>query len=385
MKILVLTQYFYPEQFLINEIVPELVDRGHDVTVLTGKPNYPDGKIKKGFKSVDNYKNAKIYRVFEIGRNKGLLFNYISFLRSASKKICTLGRFDVVFAYQLSPITSAAPFIRYKKKYPGVKSLLYCLDIWPESFNGHMPIDFIKGIVGRYSKKVYKAYDKIAVTSKPFINYLNKVNDIKKENLIYIPQHATGELADIDLSNSNSVPHFMFAGNLGKGQTLDVILRALSLVDREFVMDFVGTGSCEEDLKRMSDRLGLTGKVVFHGRKSYSEMEEMYRLADVLLITLRGNNEVGNTLPGKFQTYMSVGKPIFGAINGAANEIIKESCCGECVEAGDYFGLSKILVDYLDNPEKYHECGEKAKAYFKAHFTFKIFMDSLEKELEDLC
>ena len=384
MKILVLCQYFYPEQFLINDIVPELIKRGHDVTVLTGRPNYPDGKIKKGYAKIDNYYGAKVYRVYEIGRSKGLLLNYSSFVNSAKKKINELGDFDVVFTYQLSPVSMAKPFINYKKKHPNVKSLLYCLDIWPESFNAHMPLKCVKKIVANYSKKVYKAYDKIAVTSKPFINYLSRVNEVDTNRMVYIPQHAVGDLANKDLSSNNKVPHFMFAGNLGKGQTLDVIIKALSLIERDFVMDFVGSGSAENELKQLSKELGLLDKVVFHGRKSYTEMESMYKTADALLITLRGNNEVGNTLPGKFQTYMSVGKPIFGAINGATNELIKESKCGDCVAAGDYEGLARILTDFIDNPTKFSNCGNNARDYFSKNFTLDIFMDRLEQTLNSL-
>lgn len=384
MKILVLCQYFYPEQFLINDIVPDLVARGHDATVLTGRPNYPDGKIKKGYKKEDIYKGAKVIRVYEIGRSKGMFLNYSSFLNSAKKRINKLGDFDVVFTYQLSPVSMAAPYIKYKKKHPNVKSLLYCLDIWPESFNTHMPLKSIRKIVARYSKKVYQAYDEIAVTSRPFIDYLNRVNGINKEKMVYIPQHATGDLLNKDLTSHNQIPHFMFAGNLGKGQCLDVIIKALSLVDRQYVMDFVGSGSNEKELKELVKELNLEEKIIFHGQKTYDQMEEMYKQADALLITLRGNNEVGNTLPGKFQTYMSAGKPIFGAINGATYELIKESKCGDCVLAGDYEGLANILKDYLDNPNKYKNCGKNAREYFKNHFTFEIFMNSLEKELQNL-
>lgn len=107
-------------------------------------------------------------------------------------------------------------------------------------------------------------------------------------------------------------------------------------------------------------------------------MPNYYRKADVLLITLRGNNAVGNTMPGKLQMYMATGKPIIGAINGAANEVIKESGCGACVKAGDYKGLAKLMADYMDHVNNYLDCGEKGKSYFKDHFTLKNCVDSLE-------
>lgn len=384
MRILVLCQYFYPEQFLINDIVPALVDRGHEVTVLTGRPNYPDGKIKKGFPKLDVYKGANVVRCYEIGRSKGMLLNYCSFLNSATRKIGQLGPFDIVFAYQLSPISMAAPLIKYKKKYPMAKSFLYCLDIWPESFNSHMPIGIVRKAIARYSKKVYQAYDLIGVTSKPFISYLNRQNGIPLEKMVYIPQHAVGDLIDKDLTCNNNVKSFLFAGNLGKGQKLEVIVKAFSQVDRDYRLNFVGSGSDEQNLQSLVERLGLQDRIFFHGRKTYTEMEDIYQNNDALIISLRGDNEVGNTLPGKFQTYMSTGKPIFGAINGAANEIIKESRCGDCVKAGDYEGLAKIITSYIDHPEKYSDCGVNGRNYFKAHFTFEAFMNSLTKTLNSL-
>ncbi len=113
-------------------------------------------------------------------------------------------------------------------------------------------------------------------------------------------------------------------------------------------------------------------------------MAGVYRLADALLLTLRGNNYVGMTMPGKLQTYMSTGKPIFGAINGAANDTINEAMCGACVSAGDYQGLSRLMNDFIDNPQKYNACGQNARKYFSDHFTLEKYIYALELEMEKL-
>ena len=116
----------------------------------------------------------------------------------------------------------------------------------------------------------------------------------------------------------------------------------------------------------------------------YGDMPDFYRKADVLLITLRGDNSVGNTMPGKLQTYMTCGKPIFGAINGASDETIFEAHCGSCVPAGDYEGLAKLMEGYISNPSDYEACGQNARTYFKAHFTLKHYCDSLERLMESI-
>lgn len=391
MKILIVCQYYWPEQFLINEIAPQLVKHGHEVTVLTGLPNYPTGIVP------DEYKNGKrdeiidgvrVIRTYEKGRDKGkvdMILNYLSYMVSASCKAKKLNKFDLVLCYQLSPITMLAPAIAYKKKHH-VPILTYCLDIWPESAQAHIGRGKLYGMIAKYSRRLYQKCDRIAVTSEPFISYLNKVNSIPMKKLVYIPQHANGEMFECDLSaEDNGIADFMFAGNLGKGQKIETIVYAASKIkDKQFLVHIVGDGSMKVELEQLADTLGVKDKVIFYGQQSRDKMPEWYRKADALLITLRGNNFVGNTMPGKLQTYMTTGKPIFGAINGAAMQVINEAQCGACVPAEDAAGLAKIMLDYIDNPEKYAGCGENARRYFQQQFTMDVFMDRLEKEIKSL-
>lgn len=274
----------------------------------------------------------------------------------------------------------AIPAIKYKEKHPNTKMILNCLDICPESAKNRLgKIGY--ACISSLSKKIYKKFDKILVSSKSFIDYMITQNKIDSKKLVYLPQHSGGDLVDKDLKNENTITNFMFAGNLGTAQRLDVIIKALALVKGSFVMNFVGTGAKEKWLKDLVEEFNLQNKVVFHGRKTYEQMVDYYRSADALIITLRGDNAVGNTLPNKLQTYMSSGKPIFGAINGSANEIIKQSKCGYCVNSGDFEGLAKLLQDFIDNPTKYKDCGENGRKFFKENFTFEIFMNNLNKEL----
>ena len=397
MKILIVSQYYYPEQFQINEIAPELVRRGHSVTVLCGTPNYPGGDIfpgyEKGANSEEVISGVRVIRVRQKPRGHNpisLVLNYRSYVKEANRYLKNNTEdYDVVLGYQLSPITSMLPAFRFARDN-NIPLLLYVLDIWPVSAQSHLPIK--NGLIYRWlrviSRRIYNAAGRVLVTSRPFIDYLNKINHVHLDKIGYLPQHADDSMLYEDLANKHSATtNFMFAGNLGAGAALDVIIKAASMLNKslDYKIHFVGDGSQRQKLEEMVRESGLTERIEFHGQKMRAEMPRYYQMADALLITLRGNNEVGNTMPGKLQMYMTTGKTILGAINGAANEVIKESGCGKCVNAGDTVGLAKIMEHFIFHRENYLHCGKNARRYFKDNFTLEKFMNALEKELLILC
>ena len=396
MKILIVSQYYYPEQFQINEIAPELVRRGYSVTVLCGTPNYPKGDIFPGYennsKSDEFINGVRVIRARQRPRGhniKSLILNYYSFVKEANRLVLGLEEdFDVVLGYQLSPVTSMFPAIKYAKRSK-VPLILYVLDIWPVSGQSHLPLKngLIYKWLAKISKKIYNSADRILVTSRPFVDYLNRINRVPLSKIGYLPQHADMTLLEQDLGKcADNVVNFMFAGNLGAGATLEVIIGAAGILGKrtDYKVHFVGDGSQRTKLETLVNSLGLSDNFIFHGNKSRAEMPGYYKMADALLITLRGNNEVGNTMPGKLQMYMTTGKPIFGAINGAAKEVIEESRCGKCVNAGVMDGLAALMLDFIENRSVYSECGENARTYFRTHFTLDKCVSHLENELSNL-
>ena len=393
MRILIVSQYYYPEQFQINEIAPELVRRGHGVTVLTGLPNYPQGDIYPGYEDKGGTEEVidgvHVIRVPLQPRKKGtvnLAKNYLSFVREGNKKAKQVTeKYDVVFCYELSPVTQAIPASKVARKQ-GIPLLLYCLDIWPECAMAHVMKGSVYSVIKAISTYSYNLCDYIAVTSRPFMKYLQHVHGFDKNKMSYIPQHADDSYLTMSLdAEKNGVADFMYAGNLGLGQRVDVIIRAAAeLKNEEFKVHIVGDGSQRNELEKLVAELGIDDKVTFYGNQKRADMPEYYRKAEALLLTLRGDNAVGDTMPGKLQTYMACGKPIFGAINGAANETIAEAHCGACVPAGDYQGLARLMKGYIAKPDDYEACGKNARTYFASHFTLKRYCDNLEELLEKI-
>ena len=397
MKILVVSQSFYPDTFAINDIVRILVERGHEVTVLTGLPDYTTSTIpeeyKHGKNRVQEYCGAKIIRVPTIARRHGPIwrsFNYLSFVFSGDRaaKRNKWGDFDIIYVWEVSPVTMAIPAIKLKKRY-NKPLFLYCMDIWPECVKAMgfkedtLPYNIIKSI----SRKVYQQCDWIAVSSEPFFDYLESVDGCNRKNMSYLPQFASSELLEMDYSKKHDGHFdFLYIGNIGKAQNMPCLIKAIApLQDRDDVtFHFIGGGSEFEHTQKLAEETGANKIIKFYGPKPFDEAVQYYKIADVCILSLDGSNHIGDTLPGKLQTYMAAGKPIIGAMNGAGKKVIEESGAGICVEAGDYEGLSKCFLNYIDHPTEFDNCGNNAREYFKRYFTESKHFEELEKRLQEL-
>lgn len=396
MKILTVCQYYYPEQFKVNEICEALVKQGHEVTVLTGLPNYPSGIVPDEYKKLQKRKEiingVNVIRCFEVGRGSGklkLILNYLSYMIFACVKVFTLPKdFDVIYVFQLSPVTMAIPGILYKK-LNRKKLFLYCQDLWPESLKALNISETspIFKLVNKVSRLIYRQCDEIAVTSKSFIQYLVQQHGISEKKIGYHPQHAEELFLSIngEVEQNNQID-FLFAGNIGKVQDIDCILKAVNEIKDidNFHVHFVGDGSYLETAKNLSKELKVEEKLTFHGRYPIDKMYDFYKMTDAFLLTLQGGNFLSQTVPSKLQGYMAAGKPIFGAIDGAAQEIIKEVNCGKCTNAGDYKELAQLMKHYIENYSSYEEYGVRGHQYFKENFSLDVYLDNLNQSLQKI-
>lgn len=388
MNILVVSQYFYPEQFRINEICTELTNRGHKVTVLTGQPNYPEGNIYEGYQRIKEeefYNETRIIRCKLRPRKTGNLnlgLNYLSFMMNASRKINKLtDKFDVVLVYQLSPILMAVPAIKYKKRHK-VPLVFYTLDIWPESIRdvfGNDQSAFFK-IVKSISRRIYQQADMIAVTSRPFEDYLESVCEVDRDRICYIPQHAEDLSRDSELSTvDNGVVDFVFLGNVGHAQNLICVLKAAKGIETEvpYAVHIVGDGSELNNLKEFVNHNNIDGIVTFHGRHPLSEMPTYYRIADVCVLSLIDEGIIGMTVPGKLQGYMSAGKAVVASANGPSKEMIDDARCGVCVPSNDEEQLKEAMKYLCENRDSLNQYGKNAREYYLENFTVDIFVNRL--------
>lgn len=391
MKILVVGQVFYPDHFRVNDVVKELA-KEHEVKMVTGLPDYDLGTIPKEFRYFrrrkEKFHGAEVIRVPIISRRKGPLFrslNYLSFALTSSLYTYFLKeKYDVVFSFQTSPITMFLPGLVYAKKNK-VPSVLYTLDLWPESVKA-MSIKegtFLFSLIHKMSRKIYQGADKILVSSPAFAEYLEDVIDLPKETISYLPQYtdeiAVDEVPETSEEELGDRPlAFTFAGNVGLVQDLETVVEAASMIrDRNFLVNIVGSGSNEEHIRNLVAERNLGNHFVFHGRKNQPEMDEIYKKSDVCILTLRNDDFIGRTIPGKLQTYMAKGKAIAGAISFDSKKIIEESGAGLCVESGDALGFSQIMLKYIDDYKMVKICGEKAYQYYYHHFRKEIFIASL--------
>lgn len=395
MKLLVISQYYYPEQFRINEVCEELVRRGHSVTVLAGLPNYPQGEIFPGYetKYEEIHNGVRILRCKSRPRKTGTLnlaINYVSYMLRADRAVRKLpGDFDAVMVYQLSPISMVVPALTYCKHHK-VPLYLYCLDLWPDSIRDvfRSTESIIFRLMRRWCVKLYNGADLVGITSEPFREYLNTVCQVPVDKIQYLPQHAedmalTGNLTAAD----NGCTDIVFLGNVGYAQDLENAARAVSLLrtNKPFKLHIVGIGAALDALKACVRELNVEDHFEFHGRHPIEEMPDFYRLADACLLTLYDNTEAGKTIPGKLQGYMSAGKPIIAACSGAAAEVIRDADCGICAPAGNPEALAQALTAFIDHPDRFSRCGPNARQYFEQHFSLKLFTDSLEQQLSALC
>lgn len=394
MKILVVCQYYYPENFQINSICEQLVKDGYQVTVLTGLPNYPTGVIPKEYKHrrrKEVINGVQVLRCNEIGRKKGAIYlalNYLSFYLSANRKVNKLDKdFDLVFVYQLSPVLMGLPAKKYAKRY-NVPILLYCCDLWPESMKLYIKNEknILYKVIDKISRYIYQSCAKVIVQSTSFLTYFQNHHGLTQNLLMYLPAFAEESYLNSMFCPTDDTIDFVFLGNMGIAQNLFAVLSAIQKIKDipNYKVHFVGDGSCLEEMKKIVDRNGLNEIVKFYGRRAVEEMPEFYKIADVCLVSLKADNETGYTLPAKVQGYMAAGKPILGMIEGSAKSVIEDARCGICVPSDDIQGFADAMKFFISNTEIHKKFGYNGRKYFISNFRKSIFMDKLETEINRL-
>jgi glycosyltransferase involved in cell wall biosynthesis len=393
MKILLVTQYYWPENSRVTDIAESLQKEGNEVTVLTGLPNYPQGYIYDGYRKGENriqeHNDVHIVRARLIERRHDIFhrfLNYYSFPYYGSKLAKKLPRdFDVVLAMEESPIMLVKPAIAYAKKHKK-PLIMYEMDLWPESLlaGGITKKSLIYKHYKRVSAKLYSQFDKIVVSTKEHIPYIKALPGCRDLDIDYLAQYADTIFEESNFgSEDNGTIDLMFAGNIGKAQSVDTIIKAAALLkdDSRFKFHIVGSGSELENVRKLDAEL-KTNSVIFYGQRPLEDMPELYKVADAMLVTLEDKPYANMTIPGKVQSYMAVGKPVIGAINGSCSGFINNNGVGFVCSSGDGEALANLIRGL--NIKELKAIGIHSKDVYFKKYSKSIFMNRLISMLESM-
>mgnify|MGYP002855381641 CR=1 FL=1 len=400
-KVLLVTQYFFPENFKSNEIAFELVKKGYEVDALVSIPNYPEGRYYPGYgvfrrrKEVVN--GVNVFRAFQLPRGRGgrlLVFNYISYIFSACADVLfyfVWRKYDRIIVHQTSPVFQVYPAFLYKF-FRRTPVYMWVLDLWPPSFfDYHTSLfdRFTKKIITSLTTRIYRKCDKILISSQRFEDAIGELG-ISKDKIEYFPNWSEDMLAGFR-SQIPKVKYpqgftILMAGNLGVAQDMEAVGELiLKLQDEEELKwVFVGNGSKKEWLDDFIKNNHLEDKVFALGRYPYEQMPWFYNKADAMLITLRtGSRNLEYVVPARLQSYMSSGKPIFAMIGAGGRDVIRDAACGFAVPAGDYEKLAAIIRENYTNKDALKQAGVRGRNYFMENFAKDICMEHLCEILED--
>lgn len=403
MRVLVLTQYFWPENFAINHLSVGLAENGCDVDVLTGMPNYPEGQIFKGYggfrSCCDSYKGLRVVRVPMMPRGSSrlsLATNYVSFPVSAS----LLGRrflkpsYDVVLVYAPSPATIGLAGLALKKQMNSALAF-WVQDLWPESLSaaGGLDAPIVLRSVNAMVRRIYQGSDVVLLSSRGFEGPILAAGGDRRK-LRYVPntveQHYRPIHAADDAPERSELPRdgfkIVFGGNLGEAQGLETALKAAALLRHrgDIHWIFIGEGRAQRELIAMRDALELQDCVHFIGSRPAAKMPSYFACADALLLSLRAEPIFELTVPSKLQAYLACGRPVLASLGGEGARLVMEAHAGSISEPGNPQALAQAALRMSDSSDAdRRQMATSARLYFEAHFSRRRVIELLLGSLQD--
>lgn len=406
MNILVVSQYFWPENFRVNDLVEDLVKRGYGVTVLTGQPNYPQGSFFKGYGFFgprrEVYAGAEVVRVPLLPRGTGgglrLALNYLSFVLfgclGALFSLPRSRRFDAIFVFGPSPVTVGIPAAVARCRF-GAPMLFWVLDLWPETLQavGAVRSPRILAAVTQMVRWIYARCDLILVQSRAFLPIIQRHN-VAPDRIRYFPNwgEAIFDAADQAAPNPNlALPGkaflVLYAGNIGVAQDFPAFIEAATLLrDRlDILWVIAGDGRMGQWTREEVARRGLERTVYFLGQRPLDEMPSLFAAADALFLSLKSDDIFALTVPGKLQSYLASGKPVLAMLDGEGARIVLEAEAGYACDSGDATALVAAVMRMVDlAPLERAAMGRRARDYFSENFARKRVFDQLESWLQEL-
>lgn len=401
MHILIVTQYFWPENFRINDLALGLLERGHQVTVLTGSPNYPYGKFFDGygyFNRQQDYHGVNVLRVPLIPRSKGnglrLALNYLSFAVTSSiaGPLLCKGNYDIIFVFEPSPITIGIPAL-ILKKLKTAPLLFWVQDLWPESLSatGAVKSKTLLALIGKLVSSIYKRCDRILIQSRSFLDSVVQQGG-SSDRVVYFPNSAEN-IFNSKLTFSEkvlSLPEgfkILFAGNIGAAQDFATIIAAAEMLQRykDIQWIIVGDGRMRQWAETEVHTRGLCNNFHFLGRHPLEAMPTLFSYADALLVTLKKEPIFAFTIPSKIQSYLACGRPIIAALDGEGAKIVAEAGAGLTCPAETPSALAQAVLKMYEMPKFEREkMGMIGRKYYEVNFDCDVLLDKLELLMKQL-
>ena len=397
--ILVITQYFYPEQFRINDMCAEWVKRGYKVTVLTGIPNYPNGVFYYGYglkkKRKEKWNGVNIIRIPIIARGHssiGLASNYVSFVASGFLwNIFNDVNADLVFTYEVSPMTQALIGVWYAKA-KHIPHYIYVTDLWPENVEVITGIHnkYVLGCIQSMSDYIYRKSSVILTSSKSFIKAISK-RKISNRKIEFWPQYAEDFYVPINESAKTEIPdddilNIVFAGNIGYAQGLGILVEVSKRLKQVGILvrfSLIGDGRYLAELKERVKKENVEKYFLFIDRKPAEEIPKYLSSADVALISLSKSKVFSITIPAKTQSCMACSIPLLVSADGEIQSIVKEANAGLVSDAEDVDGLfNNILKLTKMSKVQLQEYGANALAYSKVHYNKQKLLNRIDTIFE---
>lgn len=372
---MVVCQHYYPEPFTITHVCEHLAASGHDVLVVTAKPHYGYTEIPKEYAHLDDEvrNGVRLHRVdiaLRTGSRASIIRNYLSFYFNAMRYVRGLKEeFDVVYSMSLSPIISVAPGNLYAKKH-GVKHVLHCLDLWPESVlitNAVKKDSAMYKVLYRWSRKIYSEADEILISSPSFYDYFRDVLHLGEKKIAFCmqPPLLAKQIGEDVIYER---PTFVYAGNIGRLQMIDELIESFRLLllkgfDADLIM--IGAGSRMEEAKALSEKLGLSARIHFLGMKPRGVTARYYANAEGIIVPLKEEGYVGKTIPNKLVSCLAEGKPILAFLGGDGAKLLHLSGGAIFPKSMDAEGFAEAFADLLSNSkEEKGRMGQNNRDYY---------------------
>lgn len=396
--ILVISQVFYPESFRINDMCQEWIKRGYQVTVLTGIPNYPQGKFYNGYglweKRKENWNGIDIIRIPVIPRGSskiGLILNYFSFpISGFFWNLFNKTKADICFMFETSPMTQCVIGVWYAKKHK-IPLYLYAQDLWPEN------VEIMTGIsspiviepIQKMVDYIYKNCREIFVTSPSFVRAVcDRKKSVPECKVHYWPQYAEEFYQPLERRKLEDIPEtdvfkIAFTGNVGYAQGLDILPRTAAILKKQgkkALFCIIGDGRYMEELKKEIKKIQVEEMFCLTGRKPAEEVPKYLAASDAAFLSFMDTKLFEMTIPAKLQSYMACAMPILAAAGGETQRVIKEAKCGFYSPCGDEKALAEMIHKVMSIPEnERRQMGKNARAYFEKHFEKQMLMNQIDR------